>query len=111
MSFCYFTWGFDCMRNLPFRLQYQVALLVVMVPPPAVFTQLTAAGVRAVGSVGAVVHVAHHVGVAPLACAVAVLRLGQAAEVVVEITRPPPAYCIVGMRKPEIVVPTVAPII
>ena len=51
MSFCYFTWGFDCMRNLPFRLQYQVALLVVMVPPPAVFTQLTAAGVRAVGSV------------------------------------------------------------
>ena len=95
----------------PFRLQHQVALLVVMVPPSAVLTQLTAAGVRAVGSVGAVVHVAHHVGVAPLACALAVLRLGQAAEVVVEITHNPPAYCIVSVREQEIVVPAVAPII
>ena len=72
MSFCYFTWFFDHIRNLPFRLQHQIALLVVMVPPSAVFTQLTAAGIRAVGSVGTVVHVAHHVGVAPLACTVAV---------------------------------------
>ena len=46
-----------------------------------------------------------------VACAVTVFRLGQAAEVVVEITRNPPAYCIVGMRKPEVVVPAVAPII
>ena len=75
---------FQISPYLPFRLQHQVALLVVMVPPPAVFTQLTAAGVRAVGSVGAVVHVAHHVEVAPLACAVAVFHLGQAAEVVVD---------------------------
>ena len=82
-----------------------------MVPPPAVFTQLPAAGVRAVGSVGAVVHVAHHVGVAPLACAVAVFRLGQAAEVVVEITHKTAAYCIVGVRKLEVVVPAVPPII
>ena len=95
----------------PLRLQHQVALLVVMVPPPAVFTQLTAVGVRAVGPVGAVVHVAHHVRVAPLVYSVTVLRLGQAAEVVVEITRNPPAYCIVGMRKQEVVVPAVAPII
>ena len=111
MSFCYFTWSFDCMRNLPFRLQYQVALLVVMVSPAAVFTQLTATGVHAVGSVGAVVHVAHHVGVAPLACTVAVLRLGQAAEVIVEITCPPPIYCIVGVRKLEVIVLAIAPII
>ena len=102
--------GFCNGRNLPFRLEHQVALLVVMVPPSAVFTQLPPAGVRAVGSVSAVVHVAHHVGVAPLACAVTVFRLGQAAEVVVEITHNPPAYCIVGVRKPEVVVPAVAPI-
>ena len=103
--------GFCNGRNLPFRLQHQVALLVVMVPPSAVLTQLTAAGVRAVGSVGTVVHVAHDVRVAPLACAVAVFRLGQAAEVIVEITHKTAAYCIAGVRKPEVVVPAVAPII
>ncbi len=63
MSFCYFTWFFDHIRNLPFRLQHQIALLVVMVPPSAVFTQLTAAGIRSFSSVGTVVYVAHHVGV------------------------------------------------
>ena len=31
MSFCYFTWGFGCMRNLPFRFQHQVAPFVVLV--------------------------------------------------------------------------------
>ena len=45
-----------------------------MVSPSAVFTQLTAAGIRAVGSVGAVVYVAHHVRVGYVAAPVAAYR-------------------------------------
>ena len=92
---------FQISPYLPFRLQHQVALLVVMVPPSAVFTQLTAAGIRAVGSVGAVVHVTHHVGVAPLACAVAVLCLGQAAKVIVVITCTTPFVALSASKRLE----------
>ena len=82
-----------------------------MLPPAAVFPQLAAACIRPVCTVGAVVDVAHDVGVAPLSRAVAVLGLGKAVEVVVEITHEPAAYCIVDVREQEIVVPVVAPII